>query len=717
MPTLTPTTSTPSTSTSSSGILAVAIHASSALLPPGDVEGSAKALQRLLWGGVRVAVLVEGGAGGGGETHKRLLSSLRSASSSSSSSPSVPSRALVEVNLCSSQTLQDWKRTLSSAVTALGLPAASVALAMGACKARGDSDSGGNDEGCCCYPSSKTAEKEKQSLRASPAEAAARELGCPIILVVDDNREGKEESRKSSSSTSSTFAIAIERAVAQSHASSPFSLPKTAAAASALLVGVCMRASREEDLLSRGMLPRVPPPRETQRQGGEGGESLGEGGGAAAVVFERVLACELEERCLQDPPLDAILHKVTDELGEGDYRDNKEEEGEGEGEGQQHPFWPRAARSLAALSSSVAARAPASSSSSSSSSSSVVVVDDVASVMLLSDRFETARALHEALGPGNDAASPPSEPPLLLVARPPPALTVSTSEAEVFFSSSTTITTITSATALLSAAGISFPVIVKPRAACGVPEAHRLAVAFDKRGLEAALRAVLGGECSNGEEKKARSCSSLSLNRRRLPAGALIQRYVDHGGVVFKVYAAAAAADAAAASGGGRRGGTAKVFVERRASTPDLSPRGRETRSEDDGGPGWFSFDSAAPLRDAAPWPLSKTPAADAAAADATAEEEEVEREKDQEEKRARAPSLDPRVAQATAEALLSKLGLSLLGFDVVVERGTGECFVVDVNYFPSMKGAESPRGMLAEAVAAQVARVRRKRREEEEEE
>lgn len=659
---------TPTPSTSPPGILAVAIHASSAL-PSGDVQGPSKVVQRLLWGGVRVAVLVEGG------TEEGLLSSLCSVSLSVSNTAA---HALVKVELCSCQTLQGWKRALSSAVTSLGLPAASVALAVGACRVNGDSDGEGCRRRCSsCCPSSETAKKEEESPRASPAEAAARELGCPVILVVVDDQKGNA-SRNSNSSTST----AIECAVAQSHSSSSNS-PRAAAA---LLVGVCMRASREESLLSRGMLPRVPPPLGTQRQGEKGGESLGEGGGASAataVVFERVLASELEERCSQAPPLAAILHKVTDELGEDFDDEEGDEEGEDVEEGKRkHPFWPRAARSLAALSSSVAARGPA------SSSSSVVVVDDVASVMRLSDRFETAEALREALGAGAAAFSPPLPPPLpsLLVARPPPSLLVSASEAELFFSACSPAT---SATALLSEAGISFPVIVKPRAACGVPEAHRLAVALDERGLGEALRAVLGGESSKGQDK-ARSCLSFSLNRRRPPAGALIQRYVDHGGVIFKVYAAAAG------SGGGS-GETVNVFVERRASTPDLSPRG-SGGSKDYGCPGWLSFDSAAPLSDAAPWPFSKTAVTAAAA---------------EEEKQARVPSLDPRVALATAEALLSGLGLSLLGFDVVVERGTGECFVVDVNYFPSMKGGETPRGVLVEAVAAQVARVRRKTEEE----
>ena len=37
---------------------------------------------------------------------------------------------------------------------------------------------------------------------------------------------------------------------------------------------------------------------------------------------------------------------------------------------------------------------------------------------------------------------------------------------------------------------------------------------------------------------------------------------------------------------------------------------------------------------------------------------------------------------------------------------------MVDVNYFPSMKSGGTPRGVLADAVAARVAQARRKEKE-----
>ena len=44
---------------------------------------------------------------------------------------------------------------------------------------------------------------------------------------------------------------------------------------------------------------------------------------------------------------------------------------------------------------------------------------------------------------------------------------------------------------------------------------------------------------------------------------------------------------------------------------------------------------------------------------------------------------------RASADALRRALGLTLFGFDVLVEDGTGDHVVVDVNYWPSFSGAE----------------------------
>ena len=60
------------------------------------------------------------------------------------------------------------------------------------------------------------------------------------------------------------------------------------------------------------------------------------------------------------------------------------------------------------------------------------------------------------------------------------------------------------------------------------------------------------------------------------------------------------------------------------------------------------------------------------------------------------APASDEEEAQLKrfAEELRRALGLSLFGFDVIREEGTGVYYVVDVNYFPSFKelGSELPR-------------------------
>ncbi|CAN0365732.1 unnamed protein product, partial [Ectocarpus sp. 13 AM-2016] len=42
--------------------------------------------------------------------------------------------------------------------------------------------------------------------------------------------------------------------------------------------------------------------------------------------------------------------------------------------------------------------------------------------------------------------------------------------------------------------------------------------------------------------------------------------------------------------------------------------------------------------------------------------------------------------ARLAARRMRETFGLSLFGFDLIVDRATGETFVIDVNYFPSFK-------------------------------
>ncbi|CAN0416661.1 unnamed protein product, partial [Ectocarpus sp. 8 AP-2014] len=48
--------------------------------------------------------------------------------------------------------------------------------------------------------------------------------------------------------------------------------------------------------------------------------------------------------------------------------------------------------------------------------------------------------------------------------------------------------------------------------------------------------------------------------------------------------------------------------------------------------------------------------------------------------------SLSLEAAKLAARRMRETFGLSLFGFDLIVDRATGETFVIDVNYFPSFK-------------------------------
>lgn len=353
-------------------------------------------------------------------------------------------------------------------------------------------------------------------------------------------------------------AAAVETAVAQSHAR-----------AGALLAGVCMRASRESDLLARGMLPRVC----------VAGDSVG------GVVFENLLPTNLARRLADtsSPPLDAILHKVTDELAAGGSACAGRD------------AWPLAARALA----DAAATAP------------VVIVDDIARVMRLGDRWATADALEGACVPT------------------PRAVHVSAG-----------VSAEAALTALVKA-GLLFPVIVKPRTACGTASAHALAVVLRASGLATALTHT---GCSADGTAAAAPDTAVDT----ACCDIVIQQYVDHGGVLFKVYVAGNV-----------------VHVSRHPSVPDLGSsasvdglppgHGATKTSETHVDASWLAFDSTATPRTASA--LAATAAATAAT-------------------RAGAvgPLAEPPAADldGVVSALRCGLGLTLFGFDGVVDRQTG---------------------------------------------
>ena len=69
------------------------------------------------------------------------------------------------------------------------------------------------------------------------------------------------------------------------------------------------------------------------------------------------------------------------------------------------------------------------------------------------------------------------------------------------------------------------------------------------------------------------------------------------------------------------------------------------------------------------------------------------------------APPLSMAAVHAMASWLRHETGLSLFGFDVLVEAGSGAHVVVDLNYFPSATGVDGAPAALAHAVHAALGR------------
>lgn len=192
------------------------------------------------------------------------------------------------------------------------------------------------------------------------------------------------------------------------------------------------------------------------------------------------------------------------------------------------------------------------------------------------------------------------------------------------------------------AAGPALPWVVKPQVACGPAEAHQMAFVLHQDGLR-------------------------GLD---VPLPAVIQEYVDHGGIIWKVYVA---------------GST--VFSTRKRSSPNLAPLRQlllemegEGDIEDAEIPTAIEFNSLESLPVSLPWLPS-----DPGAPDSGAERS--------------GGLMRPEFFEALAGVLQRHMGLTLFGFDVVFDAVDGEAVVVDVNFFPSFKSVEEAPGALRAAL------------------
>nr|CAB3457622.1 unnamed protein product [Digitaria exilis] len=161
----------------------------------------------------------------------------------------------------------------------------------------------------------------------------------------------------------------------------------------------------------------------------------------------------------------------------------------------------------------------------------------------------------------------------------------------------------------LAEANLSFPLIVKPQVACGVADAHNMALVFQTEEF-----------------------SNLSV-----PLPAVLQEYVDHGSKIFKFYVIGD-----------------KVFHAVRNSMPNAS-----FLKSSSGEPLTFNSLKTLPV--------------------ASKEQQMQARFQD-------SKSVDTDLVKEAAKFLKELLGLTIFGFDVVVQEGTGDHVIVDLNYLPSFK-------------------------------
>ncbi|KAG2290213.1 hypothetical protein Bca4012_028733 [Brassica carinata] len=159
----------------------------------------------------------------------------------------------------------------------------------------------------------------------------------------------------------------------------------------------------------------------------------------------------------------------------------------------------------------------------------------------------------------------------------------------------------------LSRAGLSLPCIVKPQVACGVADAHSMAIVFRVEDFK-------------------------DLNT---PVPAIIQEYVDHSSRIFKFYVLGE-----------------KIFHAVKKSIPSSSTL---RKSAEGNGLRPILFDS-----------LKSLPVG-------SANQNPVD-------------EIDLELVTEAANWLRKKLDLTIFGFDVVIQEGTRDHVVVDLNYLPSFK-------------------------------
>jgi len=165
---------------------------------------------------------------------------------------------------------------------------------------------------------------------------------------------------------------------------------------------------------------------------------------------------------------------------------------------------------------------------------------------------------------------------------------------------------------VLAAAGVQYPVLVKPMVAHGSREAHTIRIVFNDAGLE----------------------------NIALPSY-LVQHFVNHNAVLYKVFVIGN-----------------KHFTTKRPSIRDLDLSAEHDARQS------ITFDSALVSKATSASPLNIEGAVSAVTA---------------------VPNEG--LLCSLLDEMRARFGLSLFGVDVVIENGSEDLYVVDVNYFPGYNG------------------------------
>lgn len=221
------------------------------------------------------------------------------------------------------------------------------------------------------------------------------------------------------------------------------------------------------------------------------------------------------------------------------------------------------------------------------------------------------------------------------------------------------------ASEVIPGSGLAFPVICKPVEACGIRGSHTMVVVLDQSGLSALTVPVVVQECTNHGAKLFKICvvgDDIRVCERPslpdLPPGLT-------GSFAFdsqKPYPTLAEVEAGS---------------EAAAAAHEKSLRNRPVYGllEDDGEderPSGFP-DSLA----GTPWDGRSSKVVFEAAVSQSGTGVVVPREP---------PTVSMESARLAAVRMRETFGLSIFGFDLIVDGATGENMVIDVNYFPSFK-------------------------------